>query len=207
MRNRKGADLLGIALLQGGSVAMLMTLRPKDSRDERLVVMTEQPRVPAGSLSFVEIPTGMLDGAGTFRIAAATGIEEETGFKLPGSELINLTRLALKQSKIREKSLQSAMYPVLGDHMNPLPSSCGRIELDRQEVEDRGKLTGKKMQGERIKLRVSDYEDLWREGARDGKTLAAWALYEGLNRAGVIQAELMKRRKIPRVLSSEEEGD
>jgi len=40
-------SLPGTAFLRGGSVAMLMILRPKDSRDERYVILTEQPRLPA----------------------------------------------------------------------------------------------------------------------------------------------------------------
>jgi ADP-sugar diphosphatase len=56
-------------------------------------------------------------------------------------------------------------------------------------------LTGVRSQGEMITLRVCDYEELWKLCPRDGKTLAAWALYEGLNRAGLIQEELRKRRK------------
>lgn len=199
IRNREGKnDLPGIAFLRGGSVAILMILRPKDSRDERLVVMTEQPRVPAGSLAFSEIPAGMLDDSKTFSGAAAKEIEEETGFKLPLSELIDMTELALKRSKITEKSLQNAMYPSPGGSDEFIPIFLWEKELDRQEIEDlRGKLTGKRTQEEMITLRVCDYEDLWREGARDAKTLAAWALYEGLNRAGVIQQELMARRRRP----------
>lgn len=46
-----------------------------------------------------------------------------------------------------------------------------------------------------ITLRVVGYEDLWREGARDAKTLAAWALYEGLNREGAIKQELDRRKE------------
>jgi hypothetical protein len=74
--------LPGIAFLRGGSVAMLMILRPKDRREERWVVMTEQPRVPAGSLAFREIPAGMIDDEKNFAGAAAKEIEEETGFRL-----------------------------------------------------------------------------------------------------------------------------
>jgi hypothetical protein len=48
-----------------------------------------------------------------------------------------------------------------------------------------------------ITLRVCDYEDLWKEGARDAKTVAAWALYEGLSRAGTLQKEL-KRKMVGR---------
>ena len=58
----------------------------------------------------------------------------------------------------------------------------------------RGKLTGSRKQGEMIRLRVCDYEELWKLCPRDAKTLAAWALYEGLNREGKIQEELRKRR-------------
>lgn len=204
IRNRAGKDdpkkdLPGIAFLRGGSVAMLMILRPKDSRDERLVVMTEQPRVPAGSLAFWEIPAGMLDDEGTFSGAAAKEIYEETGFQIPQSELIDLTALALQHSKIPEnKSLQQAMYPSPGGSDEFIPIFLWEKELDRQEIEDlRGKLMGTRREGELITLRVCDYEDLWREGARDAKTLAAWALYEGLNRAGVMMELRKKPRKQP----------
>lgn len=113
--NGKPRELPGIAFLRGGSVAMLMILRPQDSRDERWVVMTEQPRVPAGSLSFVEIPAGMLDNSENFSGKAAEEILEETGFKLPKSELIDLTELALKQTRAEgSETLQNAMYPSPG---------------------------------------------------------------------------------------------
>jgi ADP-sugar diphosphatase len=116
IRNAKNVELPGIAFLRGGSVAVLMILRPRDSRDERWVVMTDQPRVPAGSLSFVEIPAGMLDDAGSGDIycKAAQEVFEETNFKLPESELIDLTELALKQSKLEGDHLQNAMYPSPG---------------------------------------------------------------------------------------------
>jgi ADP-sugar diphosphatase len=224
--------LPGIAFLRGGSVAMLMILRPKDRREDRLVVMTEQPRVPAGSLAFREIPAGMIDKEKNFAGAAAKEIEEETGFKLvsmyasefvlltgrfilPQEELLDLTALALQNSQIKESSLQNAMYPSPGGSDEYMPIFLWEKELDRQEIEDlRGKLLGVRTQGEMITLRVCPYEDLWREGARDAKTLAAWgehrippnycsnvtnallleiALYEGLNRAGVIQDEMKKR--------------
>jgi 8-oxo-dGTP pyrophosphatase MutT (NUDIX family) len=114
IRNSRGTELPGIAFLRGGSVAMLMILRPKDSRDERWVVLTEQPRVPAGSLKFVEIPAGMIDESSTFDGAAAKEILEETGFSLPASELIDLTELALRRSVMSEPSMQNAMYPSPG---------------------------------------------------------------------------------------------
>ncbi|KAI4950412.1 hypothetical protein J4E91_004294 [Alternaria rosae] len=200
IRNRENKALPGIAFLRGGSVAMLMVLRPVDSRDERWVVMTEQPRVPAGSLKFVEIPAGMLDDAGDFRGQAAKEIEEETGFKLPKHELIDLTKLALSQSNpesecLVDESLQDAMYPSPGGSDEYIPILLWEKELNRQEIMDlRGKLTGIRKQGEMIKLRVCDYEELWKLCPRDAKTLAAWALYEGLNREGKIEPELLKCR-------------
>ncbi|KAK0646955.1 hypothetical protein B0T16DRAFT_458831 [Cercophora newfieldiana] len=115
MKNQEGKSLPGIAFLRGGSVAMLMVLRPKDSRDERLIVLTEQPRIPAGSLSFMGIPAGMLDDEKNFAGAAANEILEETGFMIPGSELIDMTELALRESRMSESiNLQSDMYPSPG---------------------------------------------------------------------------------------------
>lgn len=189
-------DLPGIALLRGGSVAVLMILRPKDSRDERWVIMTEQPRIPVGSLSFMEIPAGMMDDEQNFSGAAATEIEEETGFSIPERELIDMTELALKDSEAKERSIKPAMYPSPGGCDEYIALFLWEKELDRQEIEDlRGRVTGKRTQGEMITLRICEYEDLWKEGARDAKTLAAWALYEGLNRSGKLQHELDRLKK------------
>lgn len=189
--------LPGTAFLRGGSVAMLMILRPKDSRDERYVILTEQPRLPAGSLQFLEIPAGMLDEEDKhFSGAAAKEIEEETGFKIPTSELINMTKLALGGSGHPEVSLQSAMYPSPGGCDEYIALFLWEKELDRQEIEDlRGRLTGERTQSEMITLHVKEYEALWRDGARDAKTLAAWALYEGLNRSGELQKYKKRKRE------------
>jgi hypothetical protein len=94
IKNSKNESLPGVAFLRGGSVAILMILRPSDSKNERWVVMTEQPRIPAGSLTFMEIPAGMIEGQ-SFIGAAADEIEEETGLVIPKTELLDLTELAL----------------------------------------------------------------------------------------------------------------
>ncbi len=160
-----------------------MILKPNDRRDERLVIMTEQARIPAGSLAFKEIPAGMIDkDSKSFSGALAREIEEETGLKLPESELIDLTELALRGTKSSETSLAAAMYPSPGGCDEFIHIFLWIKELDRPEIEQlKGKLTGLRIRSELITLHVCDYEDLWREGARDAKTLAAWALYEGLN--------------------------
>jgi ADP-sugar diphosphatase len=192
--NDENKELPGIIFLRNGSVAMLMILRPKDTRDERWVVMTEQPRIPAGCLAFKEIPAGMIEDQ-TFGGTAAREIEEETGFRIPVSELIDMTKLALRNSRVTEE-LKDAMYPSPGGCDEFIPIFLWEKEVDRQEIEDlKGKLTGQRRRGELITLRVSPYEDLWRDGARDAKTLAAWALYEGLNRAGIIKEEILKRQR------------
>lgn len=56
------------------------------------------------------------------------------------------------------------------------------------------RLTGERTQEELITLRFCVYEELWKEGARDAKTLAAWALYEGLSRSGKLREAFAKRK-------------
>jgi ADP-sugar diphosphatase len=98
VRNGKNETLPGIVFLRGGSVAILMILRPSDSKTERWVIMAEQPRIPVGSLAFMEIPAGMLDNEGTFVGAAAKQIAEETGLEIKTRDLKDLTGLALKKA-------------------------------------------------------------------------------------------------------------
>ena len=187
--------LPGVAFLRGGSVAMLIILRPRDSRDERLVILTEQPRLPAGSLAFLEIPAGMLDDkTNEIKGKAIEEIVEETGLEPRKEEIIDMTKLALGSSTFSEKNLASAMYPSPGGCDEYISLFLWEREMDLQEIESlKGKLTGKKTQNEMIRLHVRDYEDLWKEGARDAKTLAAWALYEGLNRSGVLPSYRKRR--------------
>jgi len=46
--------------------------------------------------------------------------------------------------------------------------------VDRQIIEDlKGKPAGLRGHGEKITVRILDYEDLWKMGARDAKTLGA----------------------------------
>jgi ADP-sugar diphosphatase len=106
--------LPGVALLRGGYAALLILLRPLDNRHERYVIMTEQPRIPASSLRFREIPAGMLDGEGNFSGMAARELEEEMMLRIPAEEMIDLTELALRGSKVEDKMLRDAMYPSPG---------------------------------------------------------------------------------------------
>ncbi|KAK7976145.1 hypothetical protein PG989_014608 [Apiospora arundinis] len=114
LSNDDGKDLPGICFLRGGSVAVLIILRPRDSREDRMVVMTEQPRIPVGSLSFMEIPAGMLDESDNFSGKAADEIWEEVGLKIPHSELIDMTQLALSKASRKTEGFRDAMYPSPG---------------------------------------------------------------------------------------------
>ena len=165
--------------------------------------MTVQPRIPAGSLAFAELPAGMLDDeSGTFAGGAAREIEEETGLKVSENELINLTELAVLSREFArsgserndrggetegegEDSLQRAMYPSPGgsDEFVPLFFHQKRVPRD-QLKEWQGKLTGLRDHGEKITLKLVPLGELWREGVRDAKALAALALYDGLRKEG-----------------------
>ena len=178
------AFLPGKIFMRGGSVAMLMILRPNDSNDERWVILTEQPRIPAGSLSFLEIPAGMIDNSETFAGAAAKEMFEETGMKISMDELVDMTELALEGSDNPE-NLRAAMYPSPGGSDEFIALFLWEKRMERLEIEAlKDKLTGLRLQGEMIKLKLLRYEDLWRVATRDAKTMVSWALYESLKRAG-----------------------
>lgn len=77
---------------------MLVVLIPDDvevsaphALDEAYVLLTVQPRIPAGSMGFVELPAGMIDGDSNFAGVAAREIEEELGMVIKQSELTCLT--------------------------------------------------------------------------------------------------------------------
>lgn len=159
---------------------------PSDSEKDKHVILTLQPRIPAGSLSFAEIPAGMLDDSGSFAGGAAKELAEETGLEIQQDELLDMTALALEddpQAKSGEQ-LHKAMYPSAGGCDEFIPIFLYQKRIPRSQLQDwQGKLTGLRDHGEKITLKVVRLEDLWREGARDSKALAAYALYQGLKGA------------------------
>lgn len=188
--NDNGESLPGAVFMRGGALAMLLILQPDDvpaneDRDKH-VLMTIQPRIAAGSLSFAEIPAGMLDDAGTFSGGAAKEIEEETGLKVKADDLIDMTALALAEEKDDEQ-LQKGTYSTPGGCDEFIPIFLYQKRIARSELQEfQGKLTGLRGEGEKITLKVVKLENLWREGARDGKSLAALALYHGLKSEGKV---------------------
>ncbi|KAF7507170.1 hypothetical protein GJ744_010852 [Endocarpon pusillum] len=183
--NDKGDSLPGSVFLRGGSVSMLLVVRPDDvdGDNEEYVVLTIQPRIAAGSLGFVELPAGMLDDSGTFTGAAAKEIKEETGLEIAETELVDMTSLAIPAPSTEEELLQQGIYPSPGACDEFIPWFLSRKRLARTEIKSmEGRLSGLREHGEKITLKMCRLDELWKLGARDGKTLAAVALYEGLKR-------------------------
>jgi 8-oxo-dGTP pyrophosphatase MutT (NUDIX family) len=167
---------------------------PASSDAGKRVILTIQPRIPAGSLAFAELPAGMLDDdSGTFAGGAAKEIEEETGLVIPKEELIDMTSLALATDNqdsppaAAQEQLQKAVYPSPGGSDEFIPLFLCQKRMPRGEIDSmHGKLTGLRKEGEKITLKLVPLDDLWKEAARDGKALAAWALYQGLKKEGRI---------------------
>ena len=102
---------------------------------------------------------------------------------VPQKELINLVEQALTRTKIDE-GLEAAMFLSPGGCDEFISTFLWEKVMDRHEIENmKGKLTGIRKEGEQITVRILDYEELWKVGARDAKTLAAWSLYGALKRA------------------------
>ena len=191
--NDNGEKLPGSVFLRGGSLGMMLILQPDDvaeeSETDKYVILAVQPRIPAGALAMAELPAGMLDDAGTFAGGAAKEIAEETGLRIPADDLINMTEMTIPEPSPsgNEEQLQRAIYPSPGGSDEFIPIFLWQKRVPRNTLKEwQGKLTGLRDHGEKITLSLCPLEDLWKIGARDGKTLGAWALYEGLRKAGRI---------------------
>ncbi|KAH8588509.1 nudix hydrolase 14 [Bisporella sp. PMI_857] len=197
IKNVKGTSLPGGIFLRGPAVGMLVILQPddlpKENQDEKYVLLTVQPRIPCGSLQFVELPAGMVDN-GTFKGIAAQEIKEELGIDIPEKELINLSELAFtsepaqtieEEDREGQEGLPQAMFPSAGGCDEYIQIFLHEKRVPRSKLKEwEGKFTGLMDQGEMITLKVVKLEDLWLEGARDSKALTAWALYSGLKLKG-----------------------
>ena len=186
--NQAGEKLPGAVFLRGGSVAMLIILQPDDilpnSEEDKYVLLTVQPRVPAATLALTELPAGMVDDAGTFSGAAAKEIEEELGLNIPSNDLTDLTAKSLSET---EDGLQRAVYTSGGGQDEFVPIFLYERRVKREKINQwTGRLTGLRDHGEKITLKCVKLNQLWREGGRDAKALSAWAMYEGLRRSGKI---------------------
>lgn len=196
--NVAGSTLPGVIFLRGPAVAMLVVLIPDDqpsgSLDEAYAVLTVQPRIATGSLGFVELPAGMLDGESNFSGVAAREIEEELGMVIREDQLTCLTDKLAEIRKTRpvkqasdaatsHETLTFAMYPSAGgcDEYIKIFSHERRVPRDTLH-EWEGKYGGLRDQGEMITLKLVPLRDLWLEGGMDSKALAAVTLYTQLKK-------------------------
>jgi ADP-sugar diphosphatase len=144
--------------------------------------MTEPARIAASSLYFMEIPAGMLDDERNIKSAALKEIQEEVGIFPKADELIDMTKLAVQDHKV-PGDIQSVMYPSPGDCDEFISIVLWEKEPDRLDRENlKNRLMGDGAALERITIRLLEYEKLVAVGARDGKMLAAWSLYEYLKK-------------------------
>ncbi|KAM0834194.1 hypothetical protein ACQ4PT_063775 [Festuca glaucescens] len=170
------AKIPGIVFARGPAVAVLILL---ESKGQTYAVLTEQARVPIGKF-ILELPAGMLDDEkGDFVGTAVREVEEETGIKLNLEDMVDLTAL---------------LDPATGCKMFPSPGGCDeemglflyRGHVDEETIKGlQGKETGLRDHGELIKLRVVQYDQLWRSTA-DAKALCAIALYEMAKKEGIL---------------------
>jgi len=184
--NSQGESLPGAVFLRGASVGIMVVLQPDDlpagSHNEKHVLLTVQPRIAGGSLQFVELPAGMVDG-GTFKGSAASEIKQELKLDIPENELTDLTQLAIPEGRGEENP--RAIWPSAGGCDEYIPIFLHEKKIPRAQLKEwTGKLTGLRDHGEKITLKLVKLEDLWWEGARDAKALCALALWEGLRKNG-----------------------
>jgi ADP-sugar diphosphatase len=127
----------------------------------------------------------MLDGS-SFKGTAATEIAEEAKLIVKESDLINMSELAGDETESGE-DVETAIYPSPGACDEFIPLFLCQKRLTRKHMEWlKGKATGVREEGEMITLKLVPLEQVWKEGGRDGKTLAALALYQGLKGEGKI---------------------
>lgn len=127
----------------------------------------------------------MLDD-NSFKGAAAAELEEEANLTVNEEDLINMSELAVSDD-IGSELVQNAVYPSPGACDEFIPIFLCQKRLTRRHMEWlKGKATGLRDEGENITLKLVPLSRAWREGARDGKTLAALALYQGLKGEGKV---------------------
>ena len=209
IQNSSGESLPGVVFLRGGAVAVLVIVEEENEEEEegekeggdqeRWTILTNQARIPAGVLRFLEIPAGMIDSAGNVSGKAAQEIKEELGITINADKLVDLCALAEQMRReagregdvgtrvAEQERLQVGMYPSAGgsDEYVKLYAYVHRVGKGGvKELE--GKVGGNREEGERIVLRVVKLKDLWWMAGRDAKALGAWALWKGLKDAGMV---------------------
>jgi ADP-sugar diphosphatase len=166
--------LPGICLLRGDSVAVLVALICQD--DNRVYsLMVEQPRIPIGQVSCLELPAGMMDDD-----AAAGGCDHDKSKRITGAAIQELQEECGIQINDSDNNLMDLTQ--LANMNNGIALSQGGCDehirimyLEQYVTTDqletmKGRLTGLRDHGEVITLRLVPMEELWRSTC-DAKTM------------------------------------
>jgi ADP-sugar diphosphatase len=145
---KRGQWLPGAVFLRGGSVAVLVLIKPLDptkptretqntqeteENEDVYAILTIQPRIAASSLAFPELPAGMLDDSANLSGKAAAEIHEETGLILNQESMINMSALASADMHLNPPSSSkvsttedpsSTLYEDVENSMYPSPGAC-----------------------------------------------------------------------------------
>mmetsp|Transcript_25151 Transcript_25151/g.28984 ORF Transcript_25151/g.28984 Transcript_25151/m.28984 type:complete len:308 (-) Transcript_25151:388-1311(-) len=152
----------GIAFLRGNAVGILVALNCEDG--EKYTLLVEQPRIPVGDVTCLELPAGMIDANDDVKGQAVSEMEEECMIKLKKSDLIALT--------------ETTMLPSAGGCDEGIDLYYVERKVTVREMEDmQGRLTGNKEQGEHIKLHVVPFNTAWKLSG-DAKLLCSMFLYD-----------------------------
>lgn len=147
----------------------------------------------------------MLDDSGDLGGKASNEIKEEVGMTINKSELFNMSEAAVNgiyQRPVQIFDADEHCREIVRDSMYPSPGGCDEFlplmllqkRLRRDEITSlQSRNTGLRDEGEVITLKIVPFQDLWREGGRDAKCLAALGLYENLKRVGGILPSMPAR--------------
>jgi ADP-sugar diphosphatase len=154
-------NLPGICFLRGNAVSIFVALHCIETGSV-YSLLVDQPRIPIGQVSCLEVPAGMMDDEKeTVAGIAVKEMEEECGIVVRPSDLTDLTELACQEA------LQSGNIPMAA--IPPSPGGCDEfvrcMYLEKKvtvaELEEmRGRLQGLREHGEYITLKVVPMEDV-----------------------------------------------
>jgi ADP-sugar diphosphatase len=159
--------LPGICFLRGNAVTILVALFCEDGSTYSLLV--DQPRIPIGQVSCLELPAGMIDDEKeTIAGIAIKELEEECGIHIQPRDLTDLTELA--------------EFPGIPPSPGGCDEFCRFMYLEKKvtvkELEHmRGRLAGLREHGEYITLRVVSFDDVWKASG-DAKAMMYVCLKE-----------------------------
>jgi ADP-sugar diphosphatase len=150
-----GKKVPGVCFLRGMGVGILVSLYCLETEEE-YAILVQQPRIPLGESSMLEIPAGMLDGSGNFAGVAAQELQEECGIHVTEKDLIDLTELAYGNR-------HRGVCPSGGGCDEYLRLMYCRLPMSLEEIHSlQGKLGGLRDHGEVITLHIVRFDDIWK---------------------------------------------